>query len=105
METVSGVRGIAGKSLSPSLVVAYAQAFAVLQKEEHCSSSSKDGGSRPLIVVGRDSRVSGPWVMQVRFSRWWHTPQIVHAHTYLLLFNEKNILRTGGDWHSTCLWR
>jgi phosphomannomutase len=46
MESISGVRGIVGESLTPDVVVRYAQAFA-----DFC-------GHRP-IVVGRDGRITG----------------------------------------------
>jgi len=46
MESISGVRGIVGSSLTPEVVVRYAQAFA-----EFC-------GKKP-VVVGRDGRITG----------------------------------------------
>eukprot|EP01111_Echinosteliopsis_oligospora_P002882 TRINITY_DN1459_c0_g1_i3.p1 TRINITY_DN1459_c0_g1~~TRINITY_DN1459_c0_g1_i3.p1 ORF type:complete len:458 (-),score=158.74 TRINITY_DN1459_c0_g1_i3:31-1404(-) len=49
MVTVSGVRGILGQSLLPSVIEKYVGAFALLVKGKK-------------IVVGRDSRVSGRWV-------------------------------------------
>eukprot|EP01126_Amoeba_proteus_P026209 TRINITY_DN2598_c0_g1_i12.p1 TRINITY_DN2598_c0_g1~~TRINITY_DN2598_c0_g1_i12.p1 ORF type:complete len:457 (+),score=98.06 TRINITY_DN2598_c0_g1_i12:107-1477(+) len=54
MVSVSGVRGIAGKSFTPAVVEKYTSSFAFLQ-----SNKFGHGGT---IVVGRDSRVSGPWV-------------------------------------------
>eukprot|EP01094_Clydonella_sp_ATCC50884_P018256 TRINITY_DN3357_c0_g1_i2.p1 TRINITY_DN3357_c0_g1~~TRINITY_DN3357_c0_g1_i2.p1 ORF type:complete len:334 (+),score=68.15 TRINITY_DN3357_c0_g1_i2:171-1172(+) len=56
MMSVSGVRGIAGTTVNPSLVVDLVSSFAV---EMRAASDSK------LIVVGRDSRVSGPWVSSI----------------------------------------
>lgn len=47
--SVSGVRGIIGKSLTPSVVEKYVGAFGLLLKGKK-------------IVLGRDSRVSGRWV-------------------------------------------
>lgn len=49
MVSVSGVRGIVGKSLTPSVVEKYVTAFGLLLKGKK-------------IVLGRDSRVSGRWV-------------------------------------------
>eukprot|EP01113_Clastostelium_recurvatum_P012398 TRINITY_DN1643_c0_g1_i1.p1 TRINITY_DN1643_c0_g1~~TRINITY_DN1643_c0_g1_i1.p1 ORF type:complete len:461 (+),score=70.14 TRINITY_DN1643_c0_g1_i1:56-1438(+) len=49
MVTVSGVRGIIGSSLLPSVISKYVTAFALLQHGRK-------------IIVGRDSRVSGPWI-------------------------------------------
>ncbi len=46
MESISGVRGIVGSSLTPEVVVRYAQAFA-----EFCDKGP--------IVVGRDGRITG----------------------------------------------
>lgn len=52
MVSVSGVRGIIGTSLTPEVVVRFVGAFA-----------ASVGGTR--VVVGRDSRVSGPWIHQL----------------------------------------
>lgn len=54
MVTFSGIRGIAGKSLTTPVVRKYVNSFAVLQ------SKKKDSSKVPLMIVGRDSRVSGP---------------------------------------------
>ena len=53
MVTVSGVRGVCGSSLTPDVVTRYVGAFARVPEP------------RRRIVVGRDSRVSGPWVRHV----------------------------------------
>ena len=55
MVTLSGIRGIAGKSLTTPVVRKYVNAFAVLQA----------GRGTPLMIVGRDSRVSGPEISGV----------------------------------------
>lgn len=55
MVTLSGIRGIAGKSLTTPVVRKYINSFAVLQ--------SKRGA--PLMIVGRDSRVSGPEISAI----------------------------------------
>lgn len=52
MVSVSGVRGIVGASLTPEVIVRYVGAFAALHRGSH-------------VVVGRDSRQSGPWVQQL----------------------------------------
>jgi len=49
MVSVSGVRGIVGKDLTPEFVARWAAAFGVL---------ARDGGS-PAVVLARDSRTSG----------------------------------------------
>ncbi len=55
MVSVSGVRGRVGEALTPEVVGAYAAGFGAWAK-----SRAPDGPERPRIVVGRDSRVSGP---------------------------------------------
>jgi phosphomannomutase len=51
MVSVSGIRGRVGESLTPEIVATYAAGFGAWSKARHSSSD---------IVVGRDSRVSGP---------------------------------------------
>jgi phosphomannomutase len=50
ISSVSGVRGIVGKDLTPEFVSKFAAAFGVIARE--------DGGQ--AVVVGRDARTSGP---------------------------------------------
>jgi len=52
MVSVSGVRGIISESLTPPVVGKYVSAFGILLKGKK-------------IVVGRDSRVSGAWVVPI----------------------------------------
>ncbi len=52
MVSVSGVRGVVGRSFTPDVIVRYVAAF----------GASFSGAK---VVVGRDSRVSGPWVQQL----------------------------------------
>jgi phosphomannomutase len=54
MKSISGIRGVVGTSLTPSVIVDAVLAFAVVQKAR----------SR-TVVLGRDSRVSGPWVSRL----------------------------------------
>mmetsp|Transcript_29171 Transcript_29171/g.32394 ORF Transcript_29171/g.32394 Transcript_29171/m.32394 type:complete len:458 (+) Transcript_29171:165-1538(+) len=56
MVSISGVRGIAGKSLTPVVINKYVAAFATVQRK------TRPNGK---IIVGRDSRVSGHWVTSV----------------------------------------
>jgi phosphomannomutase len=59
---VSGTRGTIGGTLTPPVVGQMAAAFAVWLKEQ----SDKTGNTAPLkVVIGRDSRPSGPWVRDV----------------------------------------
>ena len=52
MASVSGVRGVVGKSLTPQLLAKYSSAFGNL-----CKSGEQN--ARPQVVLGRDSRISG----------------------------------------------
>eukprot|EP00727_Mastigamoeba_balamuthi_P004757 m51a1_g1428 putative phosphomannomutase (470) ;mRNA; f:71431-73054 len=56
MVTISGVRGIAGQSLVPDVVTSFVRSFAAVLRDSVPAPSSS------LVVLGRDSRVSGPWV-------------------------------------------
>ena len=51
MVGVSGIRGIVGKDLTEDVVARYAGAF---------GRWAKAGARRPLVVIGRDARESGP---------------------------------------------
>lgn len=54
MVSVSGVRGRVGESLTPEIVARFAAGFGAW-------SAQRAGGSEPAtIIIGRDSRVSGP---------------------------------------------
>src|SRR5919106_4505568 len=53
MVSVSGVRGRVGESLTPEIVARFAAGFGAW-----CAARAGDGGT--TIVIGRDSRVSGP---------------------------------------------
>lgn len=55
MKSVSGVRGIVGKSLTPEIVLRYSSAFGI-----YCNKGS--------VVVGRDTRTSGEMLEKVVFS-------------------------------------
>lgn len=59
MVSVSGIRGRVGEALTPEVVARYAAGFGAW--------ASRRGGSRS-IVVGRDSRVSGPMFHRVVLS-------------------------------------
>ncbi|KAF2076048.1 hypothetical protein CYY_002662 [Polysphondylium violaceum] len=56
IRSISGVRGVVGKSLLPNVIINHICAFAKLLESKHYNQKQK------RIVVGRDSRVSGPWV-------------------------------------------
>ncbi len=51
MVSISGIRGIVGETLTPEVAVRYAAAFGT-----YCRSKS---GSEPVVVIGRDGRITG----------------------------------------------
>ena len=59
MVSVSGIRGRVGEALTPEIVSTFAAAFGVWALGQSNGGDGAAGRSRP-IVVGRDSRVSGP---------------------------------------------
>lgn len=58
MVSVSGVRGRVGEALTPEVMAKFAAGFGAWARQ-------KGGGERASIVVGRDSRVSGPMFQPV----------------------------------------
>jgi phosphomannomutase len=61
MVSVSGVRGRVGEALTPEIVAKFAAGFGAWARR-------RAGGGRARIVVGRDSRVSGPMFQPVVIS-------------------------------------
>ncbi|NJD09990.1 MAG: phosphoglucosamine mutase [Gemmatimonadetes bacterium] len=57
MVSVSGVRGRVGDGLTPEVVARFAAAFGAYLRET-------TGEARPLVVLGRDSRPTGPMLLQ-----------------------------------------
>ena len=55
MISVSGMRGHVGTDLTPELVARHAAALGAWVR-----ASRPGGGSRPVVVLGRDARTSGP---------------------------------------------
>ncbi len=58
--SISGIRGIVGDGLDPSVLLRYAGAFGTWARER-----AQRAGRDPLIVVGRDARPSGEACAQV----------------------------------------
>ena len=62
--SISGIRGTvggqAGEGLSPSDVVQFASGYGAWVLQKHDVSDRK-----PIVVVGRDARISGPWVRDI----------------------------------------
>ena len=63
MVGVSGVRGRVGEGLTPEVVARFAAGFGAWAAKESAGVKSKGGRAR--IVLGRDSRVSGPMFHRV----------------------------------------
>jgi len=63
--SISGIRGTvggqAGEGLSPADVVQFASGYGAWVLEQQ----SEPRSGRPRVVVGRDARISGPWVRDV----------------------------------------
>ncbi|EGG19760.1 Phosphomannomutase [Cavenderia fasciculata] len=60
IRSISGVRGVVGSTLTPQVIVQHIVAFTrLLASDAYKQSHNKK------IVVGRDSRVSGPWVEMI----------------------------------------
>ena len=59
MVGVSGIRGIVGKDLTPENVARYAAAFGVWATSGN-GDRRKGKGKHAAVVLGRDSRISGP---------------------------------------------
>jgi phosphomannomutase len=59
MVSISGIRGIVGETLTPTAVEAFAAAFGAWAV---AAADAAESGPRPRIVIGRDSRPTGPMV-------------------------------------------
>ncbi len=53
--TISGIRGIFGRGLDPDVLVRYAAAYG-----RWCRTRARERGREPVVVIGRDARVTGP---------------------------------------------
>jgi phosphomannomutase len=60
MVSVSGIRGRVGEALTPEIVSTFAAGFGVWALRHSNGSHRGSAGASRSIVVGRDSRVSGP---------------------------------------------
>jgi len=59
--SISGIRGIVGDGFDPEVLVRFVAAYAAWCKD-------KAGAPRPVVVVGRDARVSGPVYAEITMS-------------------------------------
>lgn len=60
MVSVSGVRGRVGEALTPEIVSTFAAGFGAWASSKAARENGHDAGAPARVVVGRDSRVSGP---------------------------------------------
>ncbi len=58
--SISGIRGIFGQGLDAAVLVRYAAAYGTW-----CRRRAQTAGRRPVVVVGRDGRVTGPLCAQI----------------------------------------
>lgn len=62
MLSISGMRGLIGLSLIPEVATRYATAFGNWLSEADHRRPGHDSKSAPHVVIGRDSRASGPMI-------------------------------------------
>lgn len=60
MLSISGMRGLIGLSLTPAVATRYATAFGNWLAEKDHRRPGHDPATAPHVVIGRDSRASGP---------------------------------------------
>src|SRR6185369_9606281 len=58
MISISGVRGVIGQTLTPQVATQFGQAFGIFLRGQR----SAGGSEKPKVLIGRDSRPSGPMV-------------------------------------------
>jgi len=58
--SISGIRGVVGDGLDPSVLVRYAGAYGTWIRDR-----AEEDGRDPIVVIGRDARPSGPACAQV----------------------------------------
>ncbi len=59
MISVSGIRGIVGKSLTPTILSTFAQAFATWLRTQPPPENETRHDDHPKVVIGRDTRPTG----------------------------------------------
>lgn len=58
--SISGIRGVFGEGLDAAVLVHYAGAFGTW-----CHERARQAGRPPVVVVGRDARITGPLCAQI----------------------------------------
>lgn len=55
--SISGIRGVFGNGLDPEVILRYAGGYGTWLRQRNKSAGTRE---RPLVVIGRDARVTGP---------------------------------------------
>ncbi len=98
MVSVSGIRGIVGKDLTPPTIVSYISGFAHIVREEYKKKDNAAG--RPTVLIGRDTRPSGEYIHKLAEGTLnalgFDTIDIGIATTPTVLLATKKLRCTGG---------
>ena len=65
MISVSGIRGVVGKSLTPENLTAFTMAFAAWTSRRKRARGGDDALGKPKIVIGRDTRPTGGLITEL----------------------------------------
>ncbi|NTV02510.1 MAG: phosphoglucosamine mutase [Chlorobiaceae bacterium] len=65
MISVSGIRGVVGKSLTPENLTAFTMAFAAWTSRRKRARGGQDALAKPRIVIGRDTRPTGATITEL----------------------------------------
>ena len=65
MISVSGIRGVVGKSLTPENLTAFTMAFAAWTTRRKRARGGENALAKPLIVIGRDTRPTGGLITEL----------------------------------------
>ncbi|NTU68704.1 MAG: phosphoglucosamine mutase [Chlorobiaceae bacterium] len=65
MISVSGIRGVVGKSLTPENLTAFTMAFAAWTSRRKRARGGEDALDKPRIVIGRDTRPTGALITEL----------------------------------------
>jgi phosphomannomutase len=65
MISVSGIRGVVGKSLTPENLTSFTMAFAAWISQRKKSRGGADAMDKPKIVIGRDTRPTGSLITEL----------------------------------------
>jgi len=98
MVSVSGIRGIVGKDLTPPTIVSYISGFAHILRVENKKKDNTRG--KPTVLIGRDTRPSGEYIHKLvegtLNALGFNTIDIGIATTPTVLLATKKLRCTGG---------